>query len=289
MKCVAAIALAVALQAQEPRFDAEARLVVVAVSVTDAKGRAVNGLDASDFVVLDNGRAQRAAVDTIDTGVAPIALVVAVQASGISSAALEKIQKIGSMIQPLITGERGCGALVAFAGEVEWIQECTSDPGLLSNAFRQLRPREEKSGRMLDAVQEGIDRLKARPKVRRVLLLISESRDRGSTAELEHVALAAQKAGIAVYAVTYSAFATGLIARPGESHSPYPADDTRIPSRQQEKIPTKFDPQIPPPEQRVDILGAIGELARLGKVNTTEVLTKATGGETLSFARQKGL
>ena len=43
--------------------------------------------------------------------VAPIALVVAVQSSGISAAALAKVQKIGAMIQPLITGDRGRASL----------------------------------------------------------------------------------------------------------------------------------------------------------------------------------
>ena len=36
-------------------------------------------------------------------------------------------------------------------------------------------------------------------------------------------------------------------------------------------------------------MGAIGELMRLGKTNTTEALTKATGGATLSFSKQRAL
>jgi len=68
----------------------------------------VDGLDESSFIVLDNGRAQKITVDTIGTGVAPIALVIAVQSSGISAAVLKKIQKAKRLIQPLITGERGC-------------------------------------------------------------------------------------------------------------------------------------------------------------------------------------
>jgi hypothetical protein len=36
-----------------------------------------------------------------------MALIVAVQTNDVSAAALLKIQKVGSMIQPLITGDRG--------------------------------------------------------------------------------------------------------------------------------------------------------------------------------------
>jgi len=67
---------------------------MVPVMVTDAKGRSVAGLEDGDFLVLDNGRAQKIIVDSIDTGVAPIALVIAVQSSGISAAVIEKYARL---------------------------------------------------------------------------------------------------------------------------------------------------------------------------------------------------
>ena len=45
------------------------------------------------------------------------------------------------MIQPLITGERGCASLVAFAERVTWLQECTNDPYTLERAFNVLNSR----------------------------------------------------------------------------------------------------------------------------------------------------
>ena len=39
----------------------------------------------------------------------------------------------------------------------------------------------------------------------------------------------------------------------------------------------------------MDVLGAIGEMARLNQANTAEVLTKSTGGTTFPFTRQKAL
>jgi hypothetical protein len=66
------------------------RLVLAPVAVTDASGMPVPGLEASDFAVLDNGRPQKIVVDSIHTGVPRIALVIAVQSSGISEAILEK-------------------------------------------------------------------------------------------------------------------------------------------------------------------------------------------------------
>ncbi|MBM3792821.1 MAG: hypothetical protein FJW31_01895 [Acidobacteria bacterium] len=156
-----------AVWAQGDTFTAHSRLVVVPVAVTDAKGKFIDGLTAADFTLLDNGRVRDAQVDSWETGAAPISLVIAVQASGISAAALDKIHKVGAMIQPLITGDRGCAAVDAFASQVRWLQECTSDPARIGRALESIQPGEPKAARMLDAVSQGIARLKRRANTRR--------------------------------------------------------------------------------------------------------------------------
>jgi VWFA-related protein len=294
MRCAVALALAACLAAQEPSFNVRSRLVLVPVTVTDLKGRSIDGLEASDFVLSDNGRPQNVTVDTIDTGVAPVALVVAVQSSGISTAVLEKVRKIGAMIQPLITGERGCAGVVSFAERVTWLQDCTKDPDALDRAFRELRPGADKEARMLDAVQSAVEHLRRQPSARRVLLVISESRDRGSEAALDVVTAAAQSDGVTVYAATYSAFKTAFtskapVSEPRRPLKPKtPNDATGNVNGNPPGLHNPW-PKIPPPEQQVDVLGGIGELARLGKTNTTEALTKNTGGTTFPFTRQKAL
>jgi VWFA-related protein len=298
MRYLLLFAVAHALGAQDPRFGVQSRLVLVPVTVTDAKGHTLDGLEPKDFIVLDNGRPQNAIVDTLATGVAPIALVVAIQSSGISKAVLEKVHKIGAMIQPLVTGERGCTALVAFSERIAWIQECTNDGSALARAFEQIRPGEPKSARMLDAVYESIERLRQHSNSRRVLLLISESRDRGSQTALDRVAVAAQTAGVTVYAATYSAFKTAFTTTSSAIGEPRMPKVPQTPSEQTGTLtggpphcnPAGCpDPPVPLADQRVDILGGIGELVRLGKTNTTQVLSKGTGGVTFPFTRLNGL
>lgn len=272
----ALLAASATLPAQEQRFDVQSRLVVVPVIVTDGKGRLVDSLDPSDFQLLDNGRPQRIAVDTLDTGVAPVAIAIVVQAAGISAPALEKVRKISPMIQPLLTGERGCAAVVAFSEHVRWLTGCTNDPDALARAFGQLQPGEPKQARMLDAAHQAIERLRQRPNSRRILVLISESRDRGSEAKLDSILLEAQSAAVTVYAVTYSAFKTAFASKPAASRPTKPDD------------PAHRAPAAPPPAT-VDLLGGLTELARLGGPNTTQLLSSATGGATLPFTRQKGL
>ncbi len=287
MRLLVAFAVIASLAAQEPGFQTESRLVMVPAFVTNAKGRNMDALTASDFVLLDNGRKQTIVLDTFETGNAPIALIVAVQSSGISVPVLEKVRKIGAMIQPLITGDRGCAGLVSFAEKVQWRQECTNDVEKLASAFDKLAPGENKSACMLDAAHEAIERLRKRPNARRVLLLISESKDRGSETELETVVINAQAAGVTVYAATYSAFKTAFTTKSSQNDPPpeplYPR------ANRTETLTPKGRVPIPLSEQRVDFLGGMGELIRLGKAKDTDALTKATGGTNFPFARLKGL
>lgn len=289
MKFVAPLVLLAVLAAEEPKFAVQSRLVLVPVTVTDGKGRAVEDLDTADFLLSDNGKQQTVAVDSFTTGVAPLALVVAVQSSGISAAALAKVQKIGSMIKPLITGVRGCAALVAFAERVQWLQECTASEDALGLAFGLLKPGEDKAAHMLDAVQEAIVHLAKRPNARRVLFVISESRDRGSETSLESVLMAAQASGVTIYALTYSAFKTAFTVKPSDRDSSRPVEKAPLPSKHPQTSPTYANIPLPPPEQRLDILGGVNEILRLGKTNTTKVLASSTGGTTISFNRQSSL
>jgi VWFA-related protein len=289
--------MATSLSAQEPHFDVGTRLVLVPVTVTDRKGHSIYGLETADFKLYDNGLSQKATVDTIDTGVAPVALVVAIQTSGISAAVLDKVRGIGGMIQPLITGERGTAAVVTFADRAVWLQDWTKDPDALDLAFHSVRPHlrtgEEKESRMIDAVALAVERLRTQPNTRRVLLLISESKDRGSEIALSTAATAAQSAGVTVYAATYSAFKTAFtskdpLTRPRKPVKPHTPND-EMGSFDGAPPDRRGEHKIPPQEQQVDVIAALSELARLGMINTTDVLTKGTGGAAFPFTRERAL
>ena len=256
--------LAVALRAQETTFRATVPVVLVPVTVTDAKGKLVDGLADIDFVVTDNGRAVRFTLDTSDTINVPVALIVAVQTNDLSAAALLKIQKVGAMIQPLITGDRGSAALLAVDERVTVAQEFTRDPTALTNAFQQLAPRRTRTTLALDAVERAVEMFRARPgSERRVLLLIGESKDRGSEASLETVLAQLQRENIQVYAATYSVTRTQWTTKAADRPRPSGGEN--------------------------DILAGLGELVRMGKENTAEALALHTGGKKIGFATLRTL
>lgn len=255
-------AVAMCLGAQDTVIRTTVPLVLVPTSVTDRHGKTVDGLTESDFQVLDNGRFVR---HSLETTVAPIALVVAVQTSGISGPALAKVQKIGAMFEPLVVGDGGVAAIVTYSDEVKVRQEFTHSAGEFTQSMRKIEP-DGAGARMNDAVLKSVNMLAARPKFRRVLVVIGESRDRGSQAKFQDALTRAQSANVTVYPMNYSVYKTSFTSRGDER---FRGSGRRV-----------YEPG-----GGMDLLAAITEIGRLGTRNAGEALAKYTGDEKLSFAR----
>lgn len=239
-------------------------VVFVPVTVSRQEGGYMDGLAASDFQLTDNGRSVPFDLTTTDTLSAPLALVVAVQTNEGAMTALEKIRKVGSVVRALISGQRGSVMVLGYGGEVRTIQTWTRDANDLSIAFRSLKPQWTAKARMLDAVKEGIGLLARRaPEERRVLMVVGETKDRGSKTGLREVAEAAQREGVIIHGVTYSAYTTAFTKKgaqtPGSSTGGF------------------------------NVLGLFTEVGRLGKENTMEALALASGGRRRGFTTQDGL
>ncbi len=257
------LSVAAGAQQQPPPLQANAPLVLVAATVTDKKGNLIDGLTAEDFIVADDGVRQDIRLDTSDTVLAPVSLVIAVQCSGISAAVLAKINRVGGMIQPLVAGDRGRAAVIAFDDEVRVLQDFTGDQTKIRVAFERIEPRVIRAGKMIEAVAESVKMLDARPlNSRRILLILSESRDRRSKMKLADAIVMAQRAGVLIYPATYSAYATPWTARPEDN------------------------PSMP---GGPDYMGGVVDLMRLGTTNTAEAFARATGGHHLSFETLGGL
>ena len=122
-------ALTVALLAQDSPIKTNVHLVLVPTTVTDKKGMLIDGLHEDDFVVTDDGVPQKIHMDTSDTVLAPVSLVVLVQSSGISEPALARIRLVGAMIQPLVIGQKGQAAVIAYDTEVRLTRSSLPTPG----------------------------------------------------------------------------------------------------------------------------------------------------------------
>jgi VWFA-related protein len=270
-----------------PFLRANAPLVLIPVTVTDRKGKLLDGLTLKDFVLTDNGVPQKIRLDTSDTLVAPISLVIAVQASGISAPVLAKLHRVGGLFKPLVAGERGQVAVIAYDDEVRTMQDFTTDTAQVGVAIQNISGRTAKSAHMIDAVSTGVKMLAGRPQNnRRILLIIGEDRDRGSKMNLQDATEEAQRAEVTVFAANYSIQKAVWTAKPEDNPSmPLPADPS--PGVAQRPDDNRA---IPSPAGATWNIGAtLQEISRAGMKNTADAFAAATGGGRLGFTTVDGL
>jgi hypothetical protein len=155
---------------------------------------------------------------SLETTNQPLAVAVAVQTSDTAGAVLAKVQKIGSMFEPLVAGEHGMVALLTYSSKITVRQNFTFDAGQLIAQMRKLQP-DGDSARMHDAILQAVGLFEARPRFQRVLIVIGESKDRGSEAKLEQAVTRVEAVNVTVYFVSYSVTATEL-RRGARSGSP---------------------------------------------------------------------
>jgi VWFA-related protein len=248
-----------ALAAQDRPIRTQTNVVLVPVSVFDRYGRSVDGLRVPDFSVLDNGIPQEITVDDFDTGLPPVSLVIAIQTSRISKLALAKINRIGGMIQPLLVGLRGEAAVVTFDGEINWLQDFTSEDDRIRQAVKSLKPGLTSRARMFDMIVQAADHFRSRAG-RKILLLMGEGRDDGSITKFREALEIAERAGIEIFGAHYSSYAMSWISK-------------------SEDFPNK--PEL---DQMF-----FTQLARLAATDHLRALTRITGGSDYMFLKERGI
>ncbi len=265
-------------------------VVVAPVSVVDRNGDNVDGLRPDQFHLFDNGKEQDIHVDV---SFPPISLVIAVQANDRVESVLPQVNKIGTMIEPIVIGDQGEAAVVAFDSRIRTMQEFTSDPAKITTALKSIHPGSSQS-RMIDAVETSVRMLRTRPQNRRrIILLVSETRDKSSAANSKETVMFAQVSNVDIYTVDISRVVTSVMAKadPGYIDNRPPAM-TPLPSG----VPATPNTVM----QTTGSLGGSAEFVPLMvevfndtkaifKQNPAEVFTKGTGGEQFGFVKQRGL
>jgi VWFA-related protein len=274
--------------AQEPTFRSSVPVVLVPVTVMDRNGRFVEGLKPDDFALTSDGKLKQFHMDSAESVSAPLAIVIAVQTNDLSLATNQKVRKVGSLIQPLLTGDRGRAAIVGYGDKPVLLADFTRDPNVLEAAFEQTAASQGGyTARQIDAVAYAARMLAARPRgERKILILLGESKDRGSLTRLGDALKIIQQDAVTVFAATWSPYRTAFTTQGKDMpNSPNSSNPPPLPSP-----PNPYNPPgIANTSGNVDLRTGIDEVARLVQTDSVKELVYATGGDKLGFNTLQGL
>lgn len=254
---------------EEPTFRTQANVVLVPALVRDKSGNIIDGLKTSDFVIEDDGVPQTVRLDEAAEG-EPVSLVVSVQIGRRADFELPRMRGLGAMLSPVFEQPGSKVALLAFDSQVHPLENFTSDEANFRRALAKLQSGDEGAA-VLDSVNEAVKMLDGVPQNRkRVLLLISETRDHGScSATIDDVIKAVGNSNTVVYALAFS---------PSKSNV-------------QDTLRGKNNPDLHPEQtevhERPDLLAPFLLAAQAMRKNTARAIAGQSGGEYEMFSSEK--
>lgn len=260
----------VALAQREPTFRTQSNVVLVPTLVRDKSGAVVYGLHAQDFIIDDNGVPQTVNLDEAAED-NPVSLVVAVQCGRRADFELPRMHGLAAMLQPVMDQPGSKIAVVAFDSVVHPLEDFTSNQQAIRRDLHNLQAGDGGAA-ILDAVAYSVKLLGEAPKDhKRVLLLISETRDHGShDATIDGVIQAIGNSNTVVYTLAFSPAKSNLL-------------DT---------LKGNNNPDLHPEQTEVhegpDLLAPFVLAAQAMRKNTAKAIAAQSGGEYQMFDSGKG-
>jgi Ca-activated chloride channel family protein len=190
------IAVTWAQEPQRPAFRSSVRTVPIYATVADGTGRLVPDLEQSDFEVLDNGKPVPIAL--FDKTVQPIAVVVAIDASGSMTLVLDFVKMAAeTFILRLLPEDKAM--VMSFDDVVRVSGDFTSNRDSLIQYLRT-EMRYGNGTRLWDAMYRGTGHLQ-KQSLRKVVLVLSDGENTSGDMDGDAVLARAQDEHVMVYTI----------------------------------------------------------------------------------------
>ncbi len=176
--------------------------VVVPVTVTNTKGEFVPDLERNEFHVFDGGIEQ--SIRTWSAENEPLSLVLVIETSSHVESLMPMVHKNAIVFTEQVMALEAEAGVISYDSDVKIVQPFTRDHDAVEKSIEQTVSGE--SGiRLYDAMGESERMLEAQPKNRRrVMLIIGEAQDFGSSAKPNEIMGNALRADISIYAIGLS-------------------------------------------------------------------------------------
>jgi VWFA-related protein len=271
------------------------------VTVRDSSGKMLLNLQQNDFRILDNGVEQK--ITHFDMGGDPLSVVILLQNSSRIEPLLPGMRKMGILFTQQILGPDGEAAVVSFNDSIDKLLGFSRDADRIEKTFTQLKVGTSGS-KLYDAMAVGVEMLTGRGEApggtaaapgakprRRVLIVVSEAVDAGSSAKLGEVLRQAQLASVTIYSVGLSTTRAELQAEPRRTAPQISPPGTFPLPRQPGTVQT---PESEAARQgNIDLLAlavwAVSHIKDQVKDHALEVAATATGGMHLSTFKDRSI
>ena len=181
----------------EPTFRIGTDLVVLNLSVFDASGQIVKGLQQTAFTVFENDRKQEISVFRQED--VPVSLGSIID----NSASMEKKKdRVASAALAMVKASNPDDEvfIINFNEEADIVQDFTNDPAALEKSLHRLHAQGETA--MRDAALLGIEHLRAKAsRDKKVVVVITDGEDNSSVVAQPRVIEAAHLTNTIVYAI----------------------------------------------------------------------------------------
>jgi VWFA-related protein len=214
VEAFALIAPALEYQQNDQVIKLETDLVTIDATVTDKDGYFVRKLTAEDFVVYEDGQPQKLEFFEANEEAAltrSLAVVFALDKSGsIKPEEIEKQREATEAFVKLVRPE-SLFAVVAFSSEVRVLQDFTSEPQRVSQAFKKIGD-VTGSSRIFGTIDRAVSMLKRVPRfkngrrLRRVVIIITDGYDNLDPPEQGDLIRRANDAEVTVYSITLPSY-----------------------------------------------------------------------------------
>jgi Ca-activated chloride channel family protein len=194
----------------------ETDLVTVDATVTDKDGNFIRKLTSGDFLVYEDGRPQKLDFFEANEEAAltrSLAVVFALDKSGsIKPEEIEKQREATEGFLKLVRPE-SLFAIIAFSSEARVLQDFTSEPQKISQAFRKIGEATG-SSRIFGTIDRAVSMLKRAPRfrngrrLRRVVIVITDGFDNLDSTDQQDLIRRANDAEVTVYSITLPSYAT---------------------------------------------------------------------------------
>ena len=177
-------------------FRTDSQMVLVPVTVTDHKGKTVNGLRAENFTILDDRMPQR--IVSFSSEDAPCSVGLILDVSGSMRDTLYAAKEVARAFLAESNPEDEF-FLMTVSTRPEAISGFTTDTATLLNSVQRIRPDGDTA--LIDTVYAGLHRMHAAKRPRRALLVLSDGMDNHSRYSKGELMSVAVEADVQIYTI----------------------------------------------------------------------------------------